>query len=83
MHEFLKPSVVELSVLGGVPGCFWSNEIKAGSMQVAVSTIFKLPHVLASVAEYTTLGIVLHTVWIGPFILGVGFIRLGEGQSLS
>ena len=44
--------------------------------------LLKVPHVLASAAEDTTLWIVLNFVWMGPFFGGVGFYVHGEGQSL-
>ena len=40
----------------------------------------KVPNVTASNAEDTTLRIVLQSVRMGPFISGLGFIGLGEGQ---
>ena len=80
--EFTKPSVVELSVLRGVAGCLWSNAIKAGRMPIYVLPLLKVTHDSASVSEGTTLRIVLRSVCIGPFLSGLGFIGLGEGQSL-
>ena len=80
--EFTIPSVVELSVLMGVTSCLWSNAIKAGRMPIAVFPLLKVPHVSASAAEDTTLRIVLHYMCIGPFLSGLCFIGLGEGQLL-
>ena len=39
---------------------------------------WKVPHVSASASEYTAFRIVFHSVWIGTFLLGVGFIKLGD-----
>ena len=63
----------KLSVLRGVAGCLWSSEIKAGWMTIFVFMLLKVPHVLDSDDEDTTLRIVLHSVWIGPFLLRVDF----------
>ena len=51
-------------------------------MPIEIFTLLKFSHVSASAAEDTTLRIVLNSVWIGPFILGVGFNGRGDGQSL-
>ena len=80
MPEFTKPSVVELYILRGVSGCLWSNAIKAGCMPISVFPLLKVSHVSAYDTEYTTLRIVLHYVWIGPFLVRVGFTGHGEGQ---
>ena len=80
--NFTKLSVVELSVLRGVAGCLLSNVIKSGCMLIDVYPLLKVPHVSASAAEDTTFRIVLHSVFMGPFLSGLGFIGLGEGQSL-
>ena len=77
MPEFTNPSAVELSVLRGLYGCLWSNMIKSDRIPIAVLPLFKVPHVLASGAEDTILQILLHSVWIGQFILGVGFTGRG------
>ena len=82
MPEFTNPSVVEFSVLRGVDGYLWSITIMAGCMPIAVFPLLKVPHVSASAAEYTTLQIILHFLWIGLFPLGLGFIVFGDGQSL-
>ena len=82
MPEFTNPYVVEFSVLKGVAGCLRSNAINAGFMPIAVFHLLKVPHVSYLADEYTTLRIVLHYVCTGPFLLGLGFIILGEGQSL-
>ena len=81
MPNFTNPSVVELSVLRGVAGCLWTKTIKAGRMPITVSLLLKVPHVSASADEDTTLRIFYDSVCIGPFLLGLGFIRLGQGQS--
>ena len=70
MTEFTNPFVVELSFLKGVAGCLWSNAIKSGRMPIALFPLLKLPRVSASAAEDNKLWIVLHSVWIGLFILG-------------
>ena len=82
MPEFTNPSVVELSILRGVAGCLWSNAIKAGRITIDVFLLLKVPHISASSAEDTTLRIVLHSVCICPFLLGLDFIGLSEGQLL-
>ena len=51
-------------------------------MKIAVFLLLKFTYVSASADEDETLRIVLHFVCIGPFFLGLGFIVLGEGQSL-
>ena len=78
--NFTKLSVVELSVLRGVAGFLWYNAIKSGCMPIDVFLSLHVPHVPASSHEDTILRIVLHLVCIGPFLLGLGFIGLGEGQ---
>ena len=82
MPEFTNPSVVDLSVLRGVLGCFCFNLIKYDCMPIAVLTLLNVPHLLASVYEDTTLRIFLHYVWIGLFLLGVVFTRHVECQLL-
>ena len=82
MPEFTNPSVVKLSILRDVTGCLWSNTVEAGRMLIAVLPLLKVPHVSASAAEDKTLRIVLHSVCIGPFLSGLGFIGLGQGQLL-
>ena len=74
--------MVELSVFMVVAGCLWSSEIKDGWMTIFVFMLLKVPHVLDSDDEDTTLRIVLHSVWMGPFLLGVGFNGRSEGQYL-
>ena len=76
MPEFTKPSVVELSVLRGVAGCLFPNAIKAGCMLISVFLLLKVSHVSASSDVGTALRIVLNSVWIGPFHLGVGLLAL-------
>ena len=80
--EFTKPSVVEFSVLRGVAGCLWSNVIKAGRIPVAFFPLLKVPHVSYYAAEDTKFRIVLHSVCMGPFLSVLGFIGIGEVQSL-
>ena len=80
--KFINPSVVKFSVLRVVAGCSWSNVIKAGCMPIAVFLLLKVPHVSDSAAEDTTLQMVLHSVCMGTFLPGLGFIGLGEGQSI-
>ena len=80
--EFTNTYLFELSVLRGVAGCLWSNEIKSGRMTIDVFPLLNVPHVSASTSEDTTLKIVLYYVYIGLFLLGVGFTGLGEGQFL-
>ena len=82
MPEFVNPYVLELSVLRGVADCLWSNAIKYGRIPIAVLPLLKVPYVSVSSAEDMTLQIVLYSVCIGPFLLGLGFIRLDEVQSL-
>ena len=76
--KFKNPSVLELSVLRGIAVCLWSDVIKAGRMSISVLPFLKVPHVPASSAEETTFWIVLHSVCMGTFISGLGFIELGE-----
>ena len=71
-----------MSILRRVAGCLWSYGIKVGCMPMAVFKLLKVPHVSDSAAEDTTLQIVLYSVWIGPFLLLVGFTDRGKGQSL-
>ena len=71
--KFTNTSVVELSVLRGV-AVFFFNARKSVHLPIAVLPLLKVPHVSASASEDMTLLIVLHYVWIGPFILGLGFI---------
>ena len=54
--------------------------VKAGRTLIAVFPLLKVPHVSTSSAEDTTLRIVLHSVWIGPFILVLVFIEFVDGQ---
>ena len=82
MPDFTNTSVAELSVLRGVAVFLWSNAIKDGHLKIAVFPLFKVPHVSSSVAEDTTLRIFFHSMWIGPFLLRLGFIGFGDGQSL-
>ena len=56
---------------------------KYGCILIAVFPLLKVTHVSASAAEDTTFRIVLHSVCMGPFLSGLGFIRMGEGQSLK
>ena len=51
-------------------------------MTIAIFTLLKVPHVTTSADKDMILRIVLEYVWIGPFLLCVGFISLGDGQSL-
>ena len=51
-------------------------------MTIAILPLFKVPQVSASAAKETTLQVILHYVCIGLFLSGLGFIGLGEGQSL-
>ena len=83
MIQFIKPSVLELSILRRVDGCLWANAIKAGRMPIYTFILLKVPHLSDSAAKDTTIWIVLHSMWIGPFLLGVGFIGLDDGQSLK
>ena len=80
--EFTNPYVVEFSVLRIVAGFFGYNAIKAGRMPISVYPLLKVPHVLDYSAEDTIFRIVLHSVCMGQFLSGLGFIGLGEGQSL-
>ena len=66
--------------LRGVSSFLWSNVINYGHMMIAVFLLFKVPDVSALAAEDTTLRIFLHSVCMGPFLSGLGFIGLGEGQ---
>ena len=75
-------SVVELSVLRVVAGCLWSNALEDAHMLISVFLMLKVPHASSSAAEDKTFWIVLHSVCMGPVLLGLGFIELGEGQSL-
>ena len=45
--------------------------------------MLKVLDVSASVDNDTLLRIVLHSVWIGPFLLDLGFIEFGGVQSIS
>ena len=74
--------MVRYALLRGVAGCSWSNVIKDGCMSISVFPLLKLPHVSSSAAEDTTFWIVLHSVCMELFLLGLGFIGLGEGQAL-
>ena len=65
--EMKNPSIVELSVLSAVAGCLRSNAIIYGRTKIAVFLLLNVPHVLDYAAADTTLEIVLHYVWIGPF----------------
>ena len=56
--------------------------IKYGRMLISVFTLLKVPHVSSSVDEDTTFRIVLQSLCIGLFILGVVFTSLGDGQSI-
>ena len=76
--EFTNPSVVELSVLRGVAGYFWSDVIKYGRIPISVLLLLKVSHVSDSATEDTTFRIVLHSMCMGPFLSGLGFIGLGE-----
>ena len=80
--KFTNPSVIELSILRGVAGFLCSNMIKSGFMPISVFLLLKIPHVSTSAAETTTLRIVLHSLCMGSFLLGLCFIGIGEGQSL-
>ena len=71
--------MIELSILRGVAGCFWSSTINSGCMAVAVIPLLKVPHVSAFASEDTRLWAVLHYVWTGLFLLGVGFNGCGKG----
>ena len=82
MTEFKNPSVVELSVFRGVAGCLWSNVINDGRKPIAVFLLLKVPHILASAYKKLILLMFLHSVWIGSFLLGLGIIGFGDGQSL-
>ena len=79
MTKFTKPSVVELSVLRGVTGCLWFNTIQSGCILIEVFLLLKLPHVSVYATKDITLRIFLHSVWIRQFLLGLGFIGLGDG----
>ena len=68
-----------MSVFRVVDGCLWSNVINDGCISIAVSPLFKVPHVSDSAVKDTTLKIVLHSVCMSPFLSGLGFIGLGEG----
>ena len=78
--KFTNPSVIELSVSRGVAGCLWSNVIKAGNMVINVFLLFKVTYFSASPPEDTKLRIFLYLLCIGIFLLGLGFIGIGEGQ---
>ena len=80
MPEFTNPSVIYFLVFRGVVSCLRSNAIKSTRMPIADFPLLKVPHFLASAAEYRTLRILLHYLCIGPFILRLGLIGLGEGQ---
>ena len=82
MPEFTNPYIVELSVLRGSAGCLWFNVIKSGCMPIDVFPLLNVPHASASSAEDTEFRIFLHSVCMGPFLSGLGFIGLGEGHSL-
>ena len=79
MPEFTNTYVVEFSVLRGVDGCLWSNAIKSDCVTISFFPLFNFPHASASAAEDTTFRIVLHYVWIVPFLLGLVFTGHGEG----
>ena len=79
--DFTNPSIVEFSVLRGVSNCRWSNVITVICIRISVFPCLKVPHISDSAAEDTTMRIVLHSVSMGTFILGVLFIGLGEVQS--
>ena len=40
-------------------------------MTIVVFSLLRVPHASAFAAEDTTLRIVLHYIWIGPFVFGV------------
>ena len=75
---FMPEFTNQLSVLRGVADCLWSDVIKAGLMPIAVFIFLKVPHVSVSATEDTTLRTVLHSMWIGLFLLGLGFIDFGD-----
>ena len=74
--------MVELSVFGVVAGFLWSSSVKAGCMLIAIFLLLKVPYILDSSDEYTTLRVFLYSVWIGLLLLVIGFNGRGEGQSL-
>ena len=74
--------MVELYVLSGVAGCFWSNAIKYGRIPIDVFPLLNFPQVSTSDVEVTTLRSFLHSVCIGPFLLGEGLAGCGKGQPL-
>ena len=56
--------------------------VKAGRIMISIFLLLKFPHVSASATEDTSLRIIFHYVWIGPFLSGLSFIGFGNGQSL-
>ena len=70
--ELLKASAVELFNFNGLIFWWWPKASYMYLIQMAVLQFRKIPDVSASTAEETTCLSNWHSIWIGPFNLGLG-----------